>query len=810
MPEASDISANFYSARTGIRAASPPTEIVLDMLNGGKLDWILTLATERFQVPQAFVALAAETVEETMNRIPLDRQEAEYVLALRNQTLETGDMLVMLDSHAEKVPSGALAAPAEPAIRFYAGAPLVLAKTEQIGTLILIDRAPHGAFSTDDAIMLDLMAQLAIRDIMVRLLETTVRIGRSFHESSSDAFLTSDPEGRILFWNRGAEQTFGYTAEEAIGMPLDNIIPQEHRGGHLAGMARLMSGGRPRLVGRTIEVPAVRKDGRRIVTELTLNMTTNPKTGLPTHFSSIIRDVGSRIVTEARVAGQLAAIEAAHDGIAIADRDGIMSYMNEAFLHTFGLPPGSRDVPWTHLIAPYDRKRLADQTFDRNNSWEHWHGEIQGLHSSGARVDLDLSLTLKGNTVVCVTRDMTARREAEREKALLREQLLVAQRQEAVGQLASGIAHDFNNLIAAISGSADMLTSSTDPNVIRNTTRIQAAARSATSLVEKMLSLGRRSRDYKLHDVRHVINDTADLLRVGLAKRQRILLERNTQPAMVMADRNELMQVLLNLGLNARDALGSKLDGELGMSVSPISQQEPKSGIKLAQGIMPKGPMVRIRVWDNGCGMDPAEIESIFKPFYSRKEGARTGLGLAMVAGILASAGAGLALNTSLGSGTSFDVFWPVDQPAEPDLYLEPHSVAHAKSLEGLTILVVDDELHVLETITELLELAGAEVGACLDPIDAVAALESDPQAWSVLITDYDMPKMNGAALAEAARRLCPDLPVLLVTALPENPHALINEGSVFSGVIGKPLSAATLAQATLSAIAHHGRGDQS
>jgi enoyl-CoA hydratase len=121
------------------------------MLNGGKLDWILTLATERFQVPQAFVALAAETVEETMNRIPLDRQEAEYVLALRNQTLETGDMLVMLDSHAEKVPSGALAAPAEPAIRFYAGAPLVLAKTEQIGTLILIDRAPHGAFSAETA-----------------------------------------------------------------------------------------------------------------------------------------------------------------------------------------------------------------------------------------------------------------------------------------------------------------------------------------------------------------------------------------------------------------------------------------------------------------------------------------------------------------------------------------------------------------------------------------------------------------------------------------------------------------------------------
>lgn len=558
-------------------------------------------------------------------------------------------------------------------------------------------------------------------------------------------------------------------------------------------MTRLLAGERPRLVGRTIEVPAIRKDGTRITTELTLDMWSDPATGLPVRFTSIIRDVGSRVVTEARVAGQLAAIEAAHEGIAIGDRDGIFSYMNEAFLHTFGLPAGSQDVPWTHLIVPYDRKRLADQTFNRDQPWEHWTGEIQGLHSSGSRVDLELSLTLKGDTVVCFARDMTARREAEREKALLREQLLVAQRQEAVGQLASGLALDFNNLIAAISGSADMIARSSHPNVERHTTRIQAAARSAASLVEKMLSLGRRSRNYQLHDVRHVANDTAELLRVGLAKRQRIHLDLDPRPAMVMADRNELIQVLLNLGLNARDALGSRLDGELGIAVHLVESTDIEDGIVLVQGTIPKGSMVRIRVWDNGCGMDPAEIDSIFKPIYSRKEGARAGLGLAMVAGILTSAGAGLALQTSMGDGAVFDFFWPVDLPPEPASLIEPYSVAHNKSLAGLTILVVDDELPVLETLTEMLEMVGAEVGSCLDPKDAIAALESDPDAWNVLVTDFDMPGMDGADLAQAARELRPDLPLVLVTALPDDPRVRIREGSLFRAILGKPVAVAAL-----------------
>ena len=785
------------------RAGSLDTKMPLDPSAGGELDLIFALASERFSVQFVNISLARECADDFIARTGLDRAKAEHVLSLRDRAMLSDNGLVALDIDD---PSDFL----EPSqttersgIRFYAGAPLILSTGERVGTLNLIDNKPRDTFSLDDASTLALMAKLALRDMKVRMLKETVRIASVFTDTSTDAFLSADPSGRILFWNRGAERTFGFTAEEAIGQPLDIIIPPEHQGGHIAGMSRLMSGKQPRLVGRTIEVPAVRKDGTRITTELTLEMWTDPETGLPERFTSIIRDIGSRVDTEARVAGQLAAIEAAHDGIAIGDRDGILSYMNEAFLRTFGLPAGSRDVPWTHLIVPYDRKRLADQTFNRDTPWEHWTGEILGLHSSGARVDLELSLTLKGDTVVCVARDMTSRREAEREKALLREQLLVAQRQEAVGQLASGLAHDFNNLIAAISGSADMIARCSDPNVERHTARIQAASRSATSLVEKMLSLGRRSRDYKLHDVRHIANDTADLLRVGLAKRQRIHLELGSRPAMVMADRNELIQVLLNLGLNARDALGSQPDGELGIRVSLTDNPEIEDGIVLVQGTMPKGPRVRIRMWDNGCGMDPAEIDNIFKPFYSRKEGSHTGLGLAMVAGILASAGAGLSLKTSTGDGAVFEIFWPVDLPPEPTLMSEPFSVAKGKCLAGLTILVVDDELAVLETLTEMLELAGAEVIACLEPNDAIAALESDPHAWSILLTDFDMPGMNGAELAAAARLVCPDLPVLLITALPDDPRIRVREGDLFSAILGKPLSVAALAQAVLGVVAH-------
>ena len=793
-----------HSAPGGAHASFLGTEISLTASEGNELNPILKLAADRFDVQRVLISLADESHAGLMMRAGLDEQDASYIIALRHRTIQSDDVVVVFDAHGEAKADHAKAelVTADQAIRFCASAPLILTTGERVGTLNLIDSRPRARFSDDDISVLALMAKLAAREMKVRLLQEKIRIGTVFADSSSDAFLTAAPDGRILFWNKGAERTFGYTAEEAIGQPLDIIIPPEHRGGHLAGMARLMAGERPRLVGRTIEVPAVRKDGTRITTELTLDMWSDPKTGLPVRFTSIIRDVGSRVVTEARVAGQLAAIEAAHEGIAIGDRDGIWSYMNEAFLRTFGLQAGSHDVPWTHLIAPFDRKRLADQTFSCETPWDHWHGEVQGLHSNGTRVDLDFSLTLKGDTVVCVARDITSYRHAERERARLREQLLVAQRQEAVGQLASGLAHDINNLIAAISGSADMIARSHDPDVARHTARIQAATQSAASLVQKMLSLGRRSRDYQPHDMRDVVTDTADLLLVGLAKRQRIQLELDPRPAIVMADRNEIIQVLLNLGLNARDALRAQPEGEIGMSVSFMDRAHVDRTIPLVQGTMPKGSLVKIQVWDNGCGMDPGEIENIFQPYYSRKEGSGTGLGLAMVAGILASVGAGLALKTSPGCGTSFDIYWPVELPPEPAPLLEPHSVAHDKCLEGLTILLVDDELPVLETLTAMLELAGAEVGACLDPSDAIAALESDPLAWSILVSDYNMPGMDGADLALAARTLRPDLPLVLITALPDEPRAHIGDVRLFDAVLGKPISLPALTQSILGAIA--------
>ena len=301
--------------------------------------------------------------------------------------------------------------------------------------------------------------------------------------------------------------------------------------------------------------------------------------------------------------------------------------------------------------------------------------------------------------------------------------------------------------------------------------------------------------------MRDVARDVADLLRVSLSAQQRISLDLAKAPVMVTADRTELMQIMLNLCLNARDALGDSPDPHirLGIGLLPAA---PRSHT-LSLGTAPAGPVAHISVSDNGCGIAGADLANIFRPFYTRKDGSGsgTGLGLAVVAGIVPEAGAGLAVSSGPGEGTRFDIFWPLDPPSGKERGLPARGGGADAALGGITVLLVDDEPAVLETLTEMLECAGAEVGPCVTPADALAALREDPDAWSLMVTDYDMQEMDGAALVQAARAIRPDLPVLLITALPDAPRVIRHEGTLFDAVSGKLVSVEGLVAAARAAI---------
>lgn len=785
---------------------------VLDTGPDTALDVITRLAADRFDTAIAIVSLVDSNRQWFKARHGLDACETARADSFCAHCIASDAVMVVPDAqHDPRFVANPLVTGA-PHIRFYAAAPLKTASGHRIGTLAVIDPVARSGFSPRDMAALRLMAGQVMDWLESARARQQQRISHLIEDTTSDAFVCSDADNVIIHWNRGAEAMFGWSAAEAMGRPMDLIIPDRHRHGHNLGMARLRTGGRTRLVGKTVEVPAVRRAGGEFPIELSLGMWPAEGEGHPQGFAAIIRDVSARkqledqrAATEAVLGQQLAAIEASDDGIAVTDAEGRFIFMNRSHASMFGYPDASYLIgqPWSVLYSEAMARHIGEVAMPVLGTAGRWRGEVQGRRADGSTVEQEVSLSLSNEGgIVCVTRDIGQRLLLEREKARLREQLMLAQRHEAVGQLASGIAHDFNNLIAAIAGTAGLLEAMPDPGVRHHALRIQQAAGTATALVDKLLALGSRTPDLKQIDVRRVLTGVRDLVTPSLVgTSQRIELDLPDAPVLALADETELLQVVLNLVLNARDALPAAGEGRIGLAVLPADGHPPVGPVLV--GAMPRAAAALIRVSDNGCGIPSNEVEQVFQPFFTRKGGAGTGLGLAVVAGIVANAGAAIALFSRPGTGTLFEIFWPLQSAALDGAWPGLELAADAAVLAGKAVLVVDDNPAVVDTVVAMLEQAGAEPGPCLDPEDAVLAVQEDTGAWDLVITDYDMPGLNGAGLARRLRSVRADLPVLLMTALPQLHQRRSGEAELFDAVLAKPATMSSLMDAARTAMAN-------
>lgn len=783
---------------------------VLDTPPEPALDVITRLAADRFDSAIALVSLVDSDRQWFKSRHGLDVCETSRADSFCAHCIASDAVMVVPDATLDPRFAVNPLVTGAPNIRFYAAAPLITASGHRIGTLCVIDSRARAAFDERDGEALRLMAGQVMDWLESTRLRQEQRVSQLIAETTTDAFVCSDAHSRIIHWNRAAETMFGWSAAEAVGQTLDLIIPNRHRHGHNMGMARLRARGPTKLVGKTVEVPAMCKAGHEIPIELSLGMWPAEGEGDPEGFAAIIRDVSARkqleaqrAAAEAMLAQQLAAIEASDEGIAVTDADGRFIFMNRAHATMFGYADSTPLIgqPWSNLYSEAVVMPLATGVPSLPGVGR-WCGEVKGRKTDGTSIELEVSLSLSGaGGIVCVARDMSERLATEREKARLREQLMLAQRQEAVGQLASGIAHDFNNLIAAIAGTAGLLEGVADDAVRRHALRIQQAAGTATALVDKLLALGSRKPDLKAIDLRHVLSGVRDLVKPSLSDaRQRIELDLPAAPLLAMADETELMQVVLNLVLNARDALPSGREGRIDLALLPAGAHPPVGEVVV--GRIPAGPAALIRVSDTGCGIPPDEQLQVFQPFFTRKGDAGTGLGLAVVAGIVANAGGAIALFSRPGEGTIFELFWPLESDSSPQPAKVPFQAADADVLAGKAVLVVDDNPAVVETMVAMLEHAGAEPGPCLDPADAITAVQEDPLAWDLVITDYDMPGMTGAALAQALRGLRTNLPLLLLSALPRAYQQQTADADLFDAVLTKPASMEALVEAARIAMA--------
>ncbi|MEO1722824.1 MAG: PAS domain-containing protein [Pseudomonadota bacterium] len=613
--------------------------------------------------------------------------------------------------------------------------------------------------------------------------------------ATSEGFLVVDPAGAVIFANAAYRDFFDETGTLFVEGNLF-VTAWERRLMALGVQGRAVRGAaRARLnalFGQTSKHEAELPDGRILLI--------NDRPTEDGGAVSIATDITALKASERVLAQRAAAIDATQDGIAVTDEHGRFVYMNPAHLALFGYESEAEVLgrPWSMLYTAPNAERIERDGMPALMASGRWRAEIPGLRRDGTTLEQEVSLNyLAGIGIVCVTRDVGERRQAERERARLRDQLQTAQRREAVGQLAAGVAHDFNNLLSVVSTSVALLKLDRAQAIEQqeHLDRISSATERASALVGRLMDLGAREVELRRVDMRAVVREAIDLLRAGMPGTVELSAETPSGPIEVDADPTEMLQIILNFGINARDALEGA-NGSVGLRLHTASYETAPPGV-LIGAVATNRRYGVIEVSDTGTGMSREALRGIFKPYYTTKGDDGTGLGLVVVSTVANKIDGAVAVSSTPGRGSTFRFFWPLERDENHATPVAAAAVQQDVDLAGKLVLVCDDIPDVGRTIAALLEQAGAEVAVCEDPRDALEAVRDDPASWSLLITDFDMPFMTGAELAEAVRVASPELPILLCSALAEaRRHA-----AHVDAILSKPVTSDSLRDAVSRAM---------
>jgi len=581
-------------------------------------------------------------------------------------------------------------------------------------------------------------------------------------DTALDAVITMDAGGFITDWNTQAEKLFGWPHEDAIGQRMsDTIIPARYRDDHQKGLKRFLTSGHGRVLGKRIEITALTRAGVEIPVELAISPAW---LGAEWTFSAFIRDLSeSKKSAEAVRAGEQRYRELFEDipvGLYRSTPEGALVDANPAMVSMLGYP--SRESLMATPIAmiyvdPEDRL--------------HWSAEMKRV---GVVRDFEVRLRRADGTVIWARDTTFAKRTGNGSVALyegfiedftdrrsLEAQLRQASKMEAVGQLAGGIAHDFNNLLTVIMSCSAMLLDRMkvgEPNR-EDAQEIAAAAELAAGLTRQLLVFSRKQvMQPRVIDINVVISDVENMLRRVIGEDIELLTTLHPGIATINADRGQLEQVLMNLVVNARDAMPE--GGKLCISTSncKLSGEFPRGALNAADG-----EYVMIAVSDTGTGMTREVQQRLFDPFFTTKEQGRgTGLGLATVYGIIKQSGGEIRVYSELGVGTTFKVFFPcLSAMADDDL----ENVKKGEVPRGSeTVLLVEDDPKLRVLAVRVLKKYGYEVlvAACGD--EALTIASNPLTLIDAVVTDVVMPGMNGRELVEKLLESRPGLPSLLMS----------------------------------------------
>ncbi len=547
---------------------------------------------------------------------------------------------------------------------------------------------------------------------------------------------------------------------------------------------------------------------------------------------SVRTDITELKRTQIELQNRLAAMEASIDGIAIIDMSDRLIGVNKAFAAIFGYATadGLIGQRWSVLFDDAENALYESDIQPNLRANGRWRGERSARRRDGARFPLDASMTmLDDGGMVWIVRDATEQRRAAIERQQLQDQFYQAQKMEALGRLSGGIAHDFNNILAAIIGYASFLIEDLpEGSETRDFAgQVLAAGNRAKDLVKQILAFSRTSDTRRDPiDLVSVVNETLTMLWATMPATVALTGRIDGEHVIVDGDATQVGQVLMNLCVNAADAMPDQR-GTITVELNRMEIDGGCAGGLQTSESMPDKPVLRIRtdgdgrrtrMWvgvlanpglyarltvrDTGTGMDRAVMERMFEPFYTTKSvGKGTGLGLAAVHGIVASHGGAITVESMLGDGTTFQILLPL---AEEGVAQAEPAVTESAGRGRELVMLVEDEVHVAAMTAHALERLGYEVASCDDPQDALDIFNEHPEAWDVVVTDQTMPGLTGIELAQRMLERRPDLQIVLCTGFSESANEETARAAGIAAFLNKPVDPYRLASTIRAVLDRH------
>jgi two-component system cell cycle sensor histidine kinase/response regulator CckA len=652
------------------------------------------------------------------------------------------------------------------------------------------------------------LVSAAIRDVTDRrrAVEAQAQLA-AIVQSSHDAIIGYALDGVVTSWNPGAERLFGYAAAEMVGRHGDVLVPAQRRDEEAAILARITAGERV----DQYHTERLTRAGRAVAVSLTVSPI-GDATGAMVGLASVCRDISDRQRAEAKFH---ALLEAAPDAIVGVDLGGRIVLANAQAARLFGYRRAELLGQPVELLVPESARGVhpghregyfADPKARAMGA----SLELAGRRKDGSEFPAEISLssieTEDGLVVSAAVRDVTERIDAQAERERLKaqaererleRQLHQSQRLESLGQLAGGVAHDFNNLLAVTLNYTAFIReavadgAAADPErrqaVLDDIDQVQRAAERATSLTHQLLAFGRREVvQPRVIDVNAVIADVEQLLRRSIGEHVELVAQLDADLWPVLVDPGQLEQVLVNLAVNARDAMPS--GGSLTIDTGNVDVDDEYASGRV--GLDP-GRHVRLRVSDTGTGMTAEVLQRAFEPFYSTKpKGEGSGLGLATVYGIVTQAGGYAQIYSEPGVGTTMTALFPVTD--QVDVRAAPAAAAPPVG-GGETVLVVEDEAAMREVTRRILTRHGHGVLVAADGAEALRIAGAHVGTIDLLLTDVILPQMLGKEIAERVSALRPGVRVLYMSGYAQ--PVLASQGTLDPGVtlVEKPFTETTL-----------------